>query len=118
MFRIVALGQAKIEDFRVAVRRHNHVRGLQVAVHYAAFVRVLQRAGDLPPVSQQRFHGHPAFAQELCKRPPLNVLHGDEQLAFLLSHFINSANIGVVQGRCRARFVAKALHALGVFHDL
>src|SRR6266478_6213931 len=65
MYGIVALGQAKIEDFRVTVRRHNHVRGLQVAVHNAAFVRVLERAGDLPAVSQQRFHGHPAIAQEL-----------------------------------------------------
>src|SRR6266446_3851942 len=62
MFGIVTLGQAKIEDFRVTRRRHNHVRRLQVAMHNAALVRVFQGAGDLPPVSQQRFHRNPAIA--------------------------------------------------------
>jgi len=56
--------------------------------------------------------------QEFRKRPPLYILHGDKHLAFLLSDFIDSANIRVIQRRRVARLVAEALDALRILHNL
>ena len=79
---------------------------------------MFQCAGNLPPVAQQRLHRHPAIAQKLGERPPLHVLHGDEHLAFLLANFIDSANIGVIQRRSVAGFLAETLHAFRILHNL
>ncbi len=118
LFGIVAFSQPEIEYLCCAVGGYHHVRGLQVTMHDAPFVRMLQGAGNLPPIPQQSLHRHPTIAQELRKRPPFHVLHGDEDLAFLLSDFIDSANIRVIQRRRVARLVTEALDSLRILHNL
>jgi hypothetical protein len=45
---------------------------------------------------------------------PVQKLHGDESVALVLSDVINSADVGMVQGRCRLRLALEAGERLRV----
>ena len=68
-------GDAEIQQHRLAVRAHQHVAGLEVAVHHQVCVRGLHRAADaqeqLQPLAQAGLAGAAPGVQRL----PLDQLH-------------------------------------------
>jgi hypothetical protein len=52
--------------------------------------------------------------QAIVQRLSLQPLHHDEWLAIVFTDVVDGADVGVIQGRCRARFDAKALDRLSI----
>src|SRR5262249_41356029 len=50
----------------------------------------------------------------LLQRLPLEILHGDEGLAFVLTDLVNRADVGMIECRGGTRFTSKAFQRLGV----
>jgi hypothetical protein len=80
LWRLEQLGEAEVEDLRVAVRRHDHVLRLDVPVNDAGLVGLLEAArdldGDLDRAEQvelapldQRLHGLALDSSIAMKRP-------------------------------------------------
>ena len=81
-------------------------------------VRMFHGRADLPSVPQHGFHRHAVLANKFGKRAPLHEFHGDKQLAIFFPHFINRANVRMVQRRGRAGFIPEAFRASGIPRDL
>ena len=98
----------EIEKLWNAVRRHEDVGGLQVAMKNAATMCLLQRAGDL-----QGARGRLVGREWTSKRLTFDVLQ-DEKVG---TEIVDLTHIRVIQGRDRARFLLEpvlmdAPHAL------
>ena len=72
------LGEAEVEDLDLALRGQLDVRGLEVAVHDALLVGLLQRVGDLAGDRDRLVDGNRAALQALREILALDQLHGDE----------------------------------------
>ncbi len=79
------------------------VSRLDVAVNDPSAVSGVKRIGDL-----QRKFEHPVelkrrTAKQFPQRMPIQALHGDEYAALLLPHFVDRADVRMIQGRCGPR---------------
>ena len=74
----------------------------------AALMRVGQGVGDLRPVADDALRGQAIGGDERTERLPLDMLHDDEGLAFMLANLVDRADVGVVQGRGGAGFLEQA----------
>ncbi len=72
------LGQAEVEDLDLPVRRHLHVRGLEVAVDDALLVRLLEGLGDLLRDGDRLVDRNRPALQALGEVFALDELHGEE----------------------------------------
>ena len=52
--------------------------------------------------------------QPLLERLPLQEFHRNERQSFVLSDFINRADVGMIQGRGGPGFTLEALERLGI----
>ena len=57
-------------------------------------------------------HRQQAGAKQLAQRLPLYQLHRDVVSGTVLSEFVDGNDIGVVEGRCRARFLLEAVQPI------
>ena len=73
-------------------------------------VRGFERIGDLHRELQQHLDRKRFAADGMLERLSLQHLHRDEELPLVLADFVNSADVGMVEGRGRARFAMEALH--------
>src|SRR5580700_12025072 len=72
-------------------------------------MRCVQRIRNLNGDSEQRLEVHRPFVDQVFERGPVEVLHRDEGLAFMLSDFVDRANVGMIQSRRRARLTPESL---------
>src|SRR5262245_63003579 len=72
------LRQAEVEDLDLALGRDADVRGLQVAVNDARFVRGLEAFGDLPAEVDRLVERQRAALQPLLERLALDELEDEE----------------------------------------
>ena len=101
--------EAEVEHLHVAVGADHDVFGLDVAVDDAGGVRRGQRARHLPPDVNRRRERLRAL-DERPQRPPVDELLDDEELAVRrLADFVDGDDVGVVEGRGRARLAQEAL---------
>src|SRR5439155_23388121 len=54
----------------------------------------------------------------VLQRCAIQKLHGDERLVILLANFVDSADIGMVEGRSSPSLAAEAFQRLRVLHDI
>ena len=81
-------------------------------------VASVQPIGDLYAERQQGFSFQRTPRNAVLQRQPVQKLHGDEPLAFVLTDFVDGANIGMVQGRSRPSLAAEAFQRLWVSRDI
>ena len=102
------LGEAEIEDLDDAVRRQDHVFGLQVAVDDAPRVRGGEPLGDLAGDLEGLGEGRPASVEELPQGLALEELHRQVRPPGVLADVVDRDDVRVVEGRGRARLGVKA----------
>ena len=116
--RPLDLGEAEVEDLGLAARRYEDVRGLEVAMDDPLRVGRLERVRDLGPEVQERAELEGPSPDPLRERLPLEQLHGDEVLAFVLVDRVHGADAGVVEGRGRPRLALEARERVRVLGQL
>jgi hypothetical protein len=98
-------GDAEVHDLDVAVAGHHHVARLDVAVHDAGLVAVVQRA-QYPVDDLQRAFGQQPVAvlQQVADGPAVHVLHDDVRHGdpgrHVLAGIVDRHDVRVVKG-CR-----------------
>jgi hypothetical protein len=78
--RAEELGDAEIEQLRHALRRHEDVRGFEVAVDDQVLVRVLDRPADVDEQLEARPQVQPLIVAVTIQRRALHVLHDQIRL--------------------------------------
>jgi hypothetical protein len=107
------LRQAEVQNLRLSQVRHKQIRRLDIPMHHALCVRSFERRKNLNRKLQQCFGIERRLACDpLAQRLALQQLHGYERLAVGLVHFVNRADVGVIQRRGRASFATKSLERL------
>jgi hypothetical protein len=95
-------------------RGEEDVFRLNVAMHHAPRVRVLQRRGDLSGDSQRLVDRKPCLpAKPLPKRLPLDERHGEEHARVGLSRVEEGEDVRVVEPGGRTDFGEETLVADG-----
>ena len=111
--RRAQLGEAEVEDVRPSLREH-HVARLQVPVHDAPAVRLVEGVGDLDRVPERPVQRHRAPGQPLLQRLALQVLHHQVVDAVVLPDVEDRTDVRVAQGGQRLRFALEPLLQRGI----
>ena len=106
--------QSKIQNFRLSSGSDEDVRRLDVTMHDAAVVRGIQSVGDLDSVFQQFRKLERPVLDLVLEGLPIEKLHYDEQLSFVLAGLVDGADVLVVERRRGARLALEAGHGLPV----
>ena len=102
---VMNLRNAEVEHLRRAVGQHDNVGRLDVEVHDAGVVRVLEPARDLQRDRERFVEGKTSASDPLLQRLAVVQRHRDEQLSIAgLADSVNRANVGVIECRRRPGF--------------
>jgi len=101
-------GQAEVKNLGVAARGDEEVRGLDVAVNDIFSVSGVQAVGDFNRQVQEAFRLHGLRVDDVLERAAIEEFHDDEAFAFVLSDFINGADVRMIEIRSGAGFSAEA----------
>src|SRR5713101_9463176 len=77
-------------------------------------VRRIERVGDFEGNRQPALDFQGPTLDQMLEGGTVEILHGDEGLAFMLSNLVNRANIGMVQSRSGPGFPTEPLQRVGV----
>ena len=107
-------GHAEVENLDQPVAGNHDVFRFQVAMHDAGGMGFRQSirylCGNVNHFGQRNGAG----SQQLAHRFSFHQFHGDVGGSIYLPEFVNGHDIGMVQGRCRARFLLEAFDAPAV----
>src|SRR5207245_10048472 len=78
----------------------------------------IQRIADFDPQRQYRLNLQRPASNAVLQRCAIQKLHGDERLAILLANFVDSADIGMVEGRSSPSLAAEAFQRRRVLPDI
>ena len=78
----------------------------------ASAMRVIDRFGNDFQVSGRSPGGQGLIPDELRKRAPLDKVHREKRLAFMLADIVNGDKVRVLQAGCGCRFGPKPLHQI------
>ncbi len=112
------LRQAEVENLGVSTLGDENVCGLDVAVENALGVRRIQPVGHFDGQRQQGLQLQRTAHDRVLQRHAVQEFHGDESLAVLLINFVDGADVGMVERRCRLRLPLKAAERLRVAGNL
>jgi len=90
-------GDPEVRDLDPSVAGEQHVLGLDVTMNHAAAVRMGERVGNRAADRQCLGHAHGSSSQSLAQRLPLDVLHGQEDLAVELADVVEHDDVGMVE---------------------
>ena len=110
-------GQAEVHELGPRPGQHD-VAGLQIAVHHASAMRPLQPIADFGPVLQDLLHGQRPLAQTVRQSLAFQVFHHQVINPILMSNIVERADVGMIQGRDRARFAVEPLLGFWVFRKV
>ena len=111
------LGQAEVEDLRVAAFSDEDVGGLDVAVDDALRVRRADRLGNLDRQGKHRL-GLQAFRREQCGEGlPFERLHDDEIPAIVLVDVVDGADMRMVESGGGSRLAPESLERNRIARD-
>src|SRR4029077_10627083 len=100
--------QSEIENLGRSPFRNENVGGLDVTMNDSLAVRGIERVGHLDCNRYDTDGIECACCNEVLQRYAIQVLHGDESVAFVGSNFIDGADIWVIERRCISCFTTKA----------
>jgi len=95
------LGQAEIQNLRVAALGDENVRRLDVAVHYALRMSPVQRICDLDGDLEQCVQLHRPVADQMLQGGAIQKLHRNERPSVGLANVVYRADVGMIQRGCR-----------------
>ncbi len=78
-------------------------------------VRGVERVRNLDGQRQNQVGFHRPPGDAMFQRHTIQKLHGDECFVVLVVNFVDGADIGMIQCRCRLGFALKAAEGLRVF---
>ena len=107
------LRQTEVHQLRPGLGQHDVAR-FQIAVRHPAAVRLFESFTNLDSVLQNLRHRQRPLAQTVRQSLALQVFHHQVVDAILAADIVQSADVGMVQRRNRARFPIEALLGLGV----
>jgi hypothetical protein len=81
-------------------------------------VRGVERIGDLDGQPENGLDIQRLACDKLFERLPLQVLHGDKRLAFVLAEVVDGADVGMVERRSGACLTLKTFQRLRVRGEL
>ena len=79
----------------------------------AARVGRLEPFGDLDGPIEQQFERHRLVAHALAQRRPLQEFHHQEGMAYMLAHFVEGTDVGMIDRGGGAGFPFEALQRRG-----
>jgi hypothetical protein len=86
------LGKPEVQKLHAGLRQH-HVAGLQVPMHDALAVRLVERVGNLAAVAQRLLERQRALAEPVDERLSLEVLHDEIVGLTLASDVVQRADV-------------------------
>ena len=95
--------QAEVENLDQAAVGEHHVLRLQVAMKDAQRMRGLQSVRNLDAHREHQLQSRRPARDELVERLARHVLHDDVAFVAALAHFIDGADIGMLDGRGQPR---------------
>src|SRR5262249_570904 len=93
---VVALGEAEVENFRIATRSDEDVGGLDVAMDDALRVSGGEGVYDLDGPFEEVGNFHAAGAAKLAKVGAVEEFHYQERMAGVLVDFVDGADVRVI----------------------
>ena len=111
--RDARLGQPEVEQLRARLRQHDVAR-LQIAMHNAVPVRLVERVRNLNPVTDRLLHGERSFLESPGERLPLEIFHDQEGHALVVADVIERADVRMTELRDRLRFAIEPLPKLRI----
>ena len=106
------LGQAEVEQLRLAAVGHEDVRGLDVPVDDSLGVGRIERVGDLRPEVEDALRLHRLAADRVLQRLALHPLHHDEGVALVLGDVVDHADVRMREGGAGARLARESFPRL------
>ena len=107
------LGESEVEQLCTALRDHDVAR-LQITVHDARTVRLVEGTCDLNGVLQRLVERQPTFFKPAGKRFAFEILHHEERGAAILAYVVQRADVRVIERGNRARFAIESFAELWV----
>ncbi len=114
----VQAGQAQVEDFdHPSLGGHDQVGRLDVPMHEALNVGMLQSQGSLPHIARRLARRQPAVLLEQPRQVGAgNVLHDQEERVADLVGIVSEDDVGMRQFRRRLDLTAEAVQERRMFH--
>src|SRR5438552_556050 len=106
-------GQSEIENLHAPAAHDENVSRFDVAVDDSLCVSRFQSVRYLDAKIQELVRRDRAFADPLLQALPFQQLHDDHRLVIVFLHFINRADVGVVQGGSGASLELEPLQRSG-----
>src|SRR5512132_1741812 len=103
-------GEAKIENFNLALAGHHDVAGLDVAVDDPLCMRGSKRVRYFNGNRESALEPQRLALYQLPHIAPGNVLHRDEMNAVNFVEIENGADVGVIQRGGQTRLALKTFH--------
>ena len=94
---------------------HEEIRRLDVTMNDSAFVSCVEGVGNLNAERQHRLDVHRPPGDRVLQRQSIQKLHGDEGLAMLVVHFVDGADVGMVQRRSGLGLTLESAKSLRIF---
>jgi len=111
-------GDAKVGQVTIALRVHQHVAGLDVAVDDAELVRVFQRRADLHHHAPRFIQRERSALQPIGERARLDVAHHQVEVAVLLAVIVDGQDVQVFQFGNDLGFLLKAFDERRVLGEM
>jgi len=111
------LRQPEVQELRARSGQHD-VAGLQISMHHALAMSLVQRVSDLDGMLQGLVERQGALLQSIGERVSFDVLHDHEIHAILAADVVERADVGMVQAGDGPGFTLETLLELGVVGEV
>ena len=110
-------GEAEVENFCLAARSDEDIRGLDIAMNDAAGMSGVERIGNLNREIEERGKRNRAAADSFAERLAFEQLHDEKWAAIRFAYVEERADAGMIQRGDGARFALKAFERGGIVSE-
>src|SRR5262249_50731782 len=111
-------GQPEIENLRLSASSHENVRWFDVSMNDALRVSGIEGICDLNAKIKNCFDVQRLSGHLVLEGLAFQILHRDEWTAFMLSNFVDRADIRVIERRGGTRLPSESLQRLRIMGEV